>query len=201
MISKYDNKKITTNILRSVLFLPERYSNKPNLTEAYLVILPTSSDSRTLRGMIHPHRCPKKTSGGRGWWWPVAAVGEFFHGFKKTGKWKHLEMIDWDWDWIWDWDRLESVSNYLPRPELLPRWLWVAACLDFHDIQGGNFPEFVSNRIHVVSVHIIFFAKIKNMFFPKSNQNSRNKLPWTFLHHTPIFVRPQFRCFSPLGSW
>lgn len=116
-------KKITTNILRSVLFLPARYSNKPNLTEAYLVILPTSLVYPTSKGMIHPHRCPKKTSGGRGWWWWVdrwAAVGEFFPWIKrKTGKLKHLEMIDWDWDWIWDWDRLDSVSNYLPRPELI----------------------------------------------------------------------------------
>ena len=182
----FSQKGIATNqtsrrrILSS--FQPAR---TPELWEEWFI--PTGAQRRHLVAVA---------GGGR---WQLLV--NFFHGFKKTGKWKHLEMIDWDWDWIWDWDRLESVSNYLPRPELLPRWLWVAACLDFHDIQGGNFPEFVSNRIHVVSVHIIFFAKIKNMFFPKSNQNSRNKLPWTFLHHTPIFVRPQFRCFSPLGSW
>lgn len=181
----FSQKGIATNqtsrrrILSS--FQPAR---TPELWEEWFI--PTGAQRRHL------------VAGGR---WQVGGCGvNFFPWIKrKTGKLKHLEMIDWDWDWIWDWDRLESVSNYLPRPELLPRWLWVA-CLDFHDIQGINFPEFVSNRIHIVSVHIIFFAKLK-LSFPKSSQNSGNKLPWTFLHHTPLFAPPQFRCFSPLGSW
>lgn len=61
------------------LFLPERYSTKPNRftqrSRILLVILPTSSVSPTLRETIHPHRCPRRTSGV----WPGGRLlGEIF---------------------------------------------------------------------------------------------------------------------------
>ena len=89
-------------------------------------------------------------AGGRGgcWWKRLFCLCRFFPMEKTI---EELEMIWNDWGWNWILGGIESISNYLPR--VVPKWFWVVH-LDFHDIQGVNFPDvFLQTEFTCVSVY------------------------------------------------